>query len=319
MSTLCDFALDVLGTENAIEKADKTRAYIKIWRKRDIPIGIPAAVPDRPARPGKPELKHPNEMPKRGKAGSLKSKIALLHALAHIELNAIDLSWDIMVRFSHFHTNNNNDLPSPTPLTLLNRSEAALPSPIGRGLGEGADPLQQTSNGKKDTFTLPRTFFDEWAKVADDEAKHFRMLESRLNDLGASYGDLPAHDGLWDSAIRTADNFAARLAVVPMVLEARGLDVTPGMIETMKKQGDDETADMLQIIHDDEVTHVRAGTVWFEAWCKYHNLDVETHWQRLVQDYFTGVLKRPFNHPSRENAGLLRHWYEPLADAIENT
>jgi uncharacterized ferritin-like protein (DUF455 family) len=140
------------------------------------------------------------------------------------------------------------------------------------------------------------------------------MLEERLNDLGATYGDLPAHDGLWESSIKTAHDFAARLAIVPMVLEARGLDVTPGMIDMMEKQGDKKTASMLKIIHDDEITHVRAGTVWFEAWCNHKKLDIESHWQSLVRKYFNGTLKPPFNHPSRGKAGMIRDWYEPLAD-----
>jgi uncharacterized ferritin-like protein (DUF455 family) len=99
-----------------------------------------------------------------------------------------------------------------------------------------------------------------------------------------------------------------------MVLEARGLDVTPHMIDLMKSQGDDKTADLLQIIHDDEITHVRAGTVWFEKWCAYHKKEIEEHFQALVRQYFNSTLKKPFNHPSRENAGMIRDWYEPLAE-----
>ena len=206
-------------------------------------------------------------MPKRRKAGTKQSKIALLHAIAHIELNAIDLAWDVLAR--------KFDLGS---------------------------------------FALPKAFYDDWIKVADDEAKHHLMLEERLNDLGASYGDLPAHDGLWESSMKTAHDFAARLAIVPMVLEARGLDVTPNMISAMEAQGDEKTAEMLQIIHDDEVTHVEAGTTWFKAWCEYHEKDQQETWQNLVRTYFEGQLKSPFNHPSREEAGMIRDWYEPLSD-----
>jgi len=157
-------------------------------------------------------------------------------------------------------------------------------------------------------------FYTDWLKVADDEAKHFLMLSDRLVDLNSSYGDLPAHDGLWDSAERTADHFAARLAVVPMVLEARGLDVTPGMIDLMMEQGDTQTADMLKIIHDDEVTHVRAGTVWFKQYCDYYGHDQESYFQELVREYFKADLKKPFNHPSRLEAGMIKDWYEPLAE-----
>lgn len=269
---LYDTALDVLQTASAVEKAEKTRRYIAAWREGQITQPHRGTLPDRPARPDTPELRPPNEMPKRAKAGSRKSKIALLHALAHIELNAIDLAWDVMAR--------------------------------DFDLGD---------------FDLPKPFYDDWCKVADDEAKHFLMLEERLNELDTAYGDLPAHDGLWESSEKTAHDFAARLAIVPMVLEARGLDVTPRMIESMQKQEDFKTAEYLQIIHDDEITHVRAGTVWFEAWCAHHNLDIEQHWQDLVRHYFNGRLKPPFNHPSRAQAGMIRDWYEPLADEMATT
>lgn len=271
---LCNAALDVLNCANAQDKAHKSRRHAKNWRDKMInTIGLAPDIKARPARPEKPELLHATQMPRRRKAGSLKSKIALLHAIAHIELNAIDLAWDIIARFAYY-----------------------------------------SDEQQADGFSLPYAFFDDWVKVADDEAKHFLMLEERMNTLGTTYGDLPAHDGLWKASEKTAADFPARLAIVPMVLEARGLDVTPGMIEIMKKQEDLETADMLQIIHDDEITHVRAGTTWFESWCVYHDLDAEEHWKNLVKTYFDGTLKPPFNHPSREEAGMIRDWYEPLAD-----
>lgn len=277
VKTLCDAALDVLGCDNARIKAEKSRAHAQAWRDGKITqIGnVATTLRDRPARPDKPELKHASQMPKRRKAGSAASKVALLHAIAHIELNAIDLAWDIMARFSHYSDEH------------VKSAEA---------------------------FCVPITFFNDWVKVADDEAKLFLMLEDRLNDFDATYGDLPAHDGLWEASERTAEDFAARLAIVPMVLEARGLDVTPNMIAAMKRQNDLKTADMLKIIHDDEITHVRAGTVWFEHWCNHHDQDIEQYWQHLVQTYFNGRLKSPFNHPSREEAGMIRDWYEPLAD-----
>lgn len=278
MTTIVSAAIDVLTTVSPWEKAEKTRAYAADWRAGAFDgVGAPETLPDKPSRPAKPELRHASEMPRRGKAGSLRSKIALVHALSHIELNAIDLSWDIMGRF--------------------------------------ADMADE--NAEESAFALPVEFFDDWVKVADDEAKHFLMLAGRLEDWGSAYGDLPAHEGLWLSAQATAHDFAARLAIVPMVLEARGLDVTPNMITAMKENEDFETADMLQIIHDDEITHVAAGTVWFEAWCAYHGKDVETVWQDLVRTYFIGHLKRPFNHPSREQAGMIRDWYELLADEGE--
>lgn len=270
-ANLSDAALQILTTASPVQKAEKTREFIALWRDGSISEIGSANLPDRPSRPENPPLRPPNEMPKRAKAGSRRAKIALLHALAHIELNAIDLAWDVMAR--------------------------------GFDLGD---------------FTLPRAFYDDWAKVADDEAKHFLMLRERLLDFEADYGDLPAHDGLWEASLATAEDFPARLAIVPMVLEARGLDVTPGMIVAMEKQDDTKTAEILQIIHDDEITHVRAGTVWFEAWCAHHGHDVESTWQNLVKTYFRGRLKPPFNHPSRYEAGMLRDWYEPLAEEMKN-
>ncbi|MEM8833804.1 MAG: ferritin-like domain-containing protein [Pseudomonadota bacterium] len=275
MNSLCACALDILSTANPWEKAEKTREYGTLWRDGSLSdLGSVDTMPERPARPDKPELLMPRDMPKRKKGNSDRNKVTLLHALSHIELNAIDLSWDIIARFSHYY-------------------EA------------------------KDGFSLPIEFYNDWLKVADDEAKHFLMLSDRLSDFDAQYGDLPAHDGLWESAEKTAHDFAARLAIVPMVLEARGLDVTPDMITLMQSQGDDKTALMLQIIHDDEVTHVRAGTVWFEKWCEFYDLDIEKHFQELVREYFNAALKKPFNHPSREDAGMIRDWYEPLAEIKE--
>lgn len=269
VTTLSQAALHVLTTADPHEKAALTHDYVTLWREGTIAEIGAENIPDRPARPEKPELRPPNEMPKRRKAGSSAGKVALLHALAHIELNAIDLAWDIMARFAMLEI--------------------------------GGKPL-------------PRDFFDDWCAVADDEAKHFLMLSERLHELGAAYGDLPAHDGLWESSERTAHDFAARLAVVPMVLEARGLDVTPAMIVTMEEQDDMVTADILQTIHDEEITHVRAGTRWFTYYCRHHDLDAEKTWKALVSDYFNGVLKRPFNDDSREKAGMIRDWYEALAE-----
>lgn len=274
ITTLCDAALDILKTVDPHEKANKTRAYAIQWREGEIiSLGRASGIPSKPARPEKPELFRPWDMPKHKKANSERGKISLLHALSHIELNAIDLAWDIVARFSDYAVS--------------------------------------------DTFSLPIEFYEDWLKVADDEAKHFLMLSDRLNDLGATYGDLPAHDGLWESAEKTEHDFAARLAVVPMVLEARGLDVTPNMIAMMDEHGDNKTADMLRVIHDDEITHVRAGTVWFKKYCEYYGHDQEEYFQKLVTEYFSATLKKPFNHPSREKAGMIRDWYEPLGEEIK--
>lgn len=203
-------------------------------------------------------------MPKRRGAGTRESRIALLHALAHIELNAIDLAWDIVARFA-----------SPD---------------------------------------LPREFFDDWVGVADDEARHFLLLSERLASLGAAYGDLPAHDGLWRAAFETRHDLLARLAIVPLVLEARGLDVTPAMIARFERLndaafGDAESAAALKVIYRDEIRHVAAGRCWFEWECARRGVEPVATWQTLVAKHFVGALKPPFNDDARAAAGFRAAYY----------
>src|SRR6185437_15351723 len=165
----------------------------------------------------------------RRSGGSRAGRIALLHALAHIELNAIDLALDMLARFG--------------------RAE------------------------------LPRQFCDEWLAVAAEEAEHHALLAARLAALGAAYGDLPAHDGLWQAAAATAHDPLARLAIVPLVLEARGLDVTPEMIERLDRVGDAESAAILRRIYADEIGHVATGRRWFGWLCAKRSLPPVATWQ----------------------------------------
>lgn len=250
---LSEQLVTALAARDPAQKARLTQQAVARWhRNGDHDFGD-ALPPDRPGRPTRPELRRPGDMPKRRAAGSLASRIALLHALAHIELNAIDLACDIIVRF-----------------------------------------------GK----TLPPAFTDDWLQVADEEAKHFRLLSDRLGDLGAAYGDLAAHDGLWQAAIETRHDLLARLAVVPLVLEARGLDVTPQMIGRLERAGDPESAAVLQVIYEDEIGHVAIGKRWFDRLCARQGQDPVVAWRTLVDRHFNGVLKPPFNHKARAAAGF---------------
>jgi len=260
--SLGEAAVAVLETADASAKAACSRTAAAAWQAGDLALAAPARLPARPARPDKPELRAPSQMPRRGKAGSLSNRLALLHSLAHIELNAIDLAWDLIARF-------------------------------------GAE--------------MASAFSDDWVSVAEDESRHFAMLEARLTALGSGYGALPAHDGLWESAERTAHDLAARLAVVPLVLEARGLDVTPGMIERLENAGDPKSAALLSTIQREEEAHVAAGRRWFDAVCESRGEAPEPAFHRLVHRYFRGSLKPPFNHPARQRAGLAPGFYEPLA------
>jgi len=156
---------------------------------------------------------------------------------------------------------------------------------------------------------FPREFTDDWMRVGAEEAMHFALLDRSLRDQGSHYGALPAHDGLLDSAKNTAYAASARLALVPMVLEARGLGVALEPVERFKRQGDDLTAKVLHRIYNDEIVHVSFGTKWFEYDCKRHYRAPHAHWKNLVKTHFTGGLKPPFNDSARQTAGLTREYY----------
>jgi uncharacterized ferritin-like protein (DUF455 family) len=260
--SLTEGAAAVLAAVEPMRKVMLSRAVAAAWRRGDMLVGIPAA-PARPGRPDRPELKPPRDMKKRCNFGSSNGRVALLHALAHIELNAIDLAWDMIARF-------------------------AAPD-------------------------LPREFFDDWLGVAAEETEHFALLAERLTEFGCAYGALPAHDGLWEAAAATSHDLIARLAVVPLVLEARGLDVTPDMIGRLQRVGDDNSAAILTRIYRDEIGHVAVGMRWFARVCAAQGLDPETAFHVRVRRYFSGLLKAPFNREARDMAGFPAGFYEPLA------
>ena len=260
-TTLRSAACAVLNAADPAEKLRLTHQAAAAWFAGDIARLGDETPPDRPARPDRPILGPPRDVAKRGRGGSQANRAALLHALAHIELNAIDLHRDAVAR------------------------------DWGRA--------------------LPKAFYDDWVRVADDEARHFRMLADLLRELGAAYGDLPAHDGLWQSAQTTAHDLAARLAVAPMLLEARGLDVTPATIDRLRAMGEGATADALQIVYEDEITHVAAGCRWFRHLAEEEGRDAAQWWRELVGRYFKGQLKPPFNDAARAQAGLTPDFYNP--------
>lgn len=262
MPSLDEAARAVLLTAEPHAKRRAARAFARAWRRGEIDHRCTAAMPDQPAWPERPQLLAPNQMPKRGKGGSERGRIALLHALAHIEFVAIDLAVDLVGRFG-------------------------------------------------DQF--PRAFVDDWVAVAADEAMHFALLDRRLGQLGSHYGALPAHAGLWEAAQVTADDALARLAIVPMVLEARGLDVTPATVDRFRAAGDEVSARILSRIYNDEIQHVRAGTDWFGWLCDERGFNAVETWQSLVKSRFRGILKPPFNDSARHDAGLTQEYYAVIA------
>jgi len=160
---------------------------------------------------------------------------------------------------------------------------------------------------------MGRNFIDDFLSVAADEAMHFALIERHLRAMGSGYGQLPAHDGLWQAAHATRHDVAARLAVVPMVLEARGLDVTPATLDRVSAMGDTGGARILQRILDDEIRHVAVGTRHFVAHCQTRGESPESRWKSLVAQHFRGALKPPFNDSARLAAGLSRDFYAGVA------
>lgn len=213
------------------------------------PPPLPIAMPGRPARP---RLVHPRELPRRG-FGSDAGRAAFVHAVAHIEFNAIDLAWDAVYRF--------------------------------RGMPDG--------------------FYADWVGVAADEARHFAMLQARLADFGHAYGDFDAHNGLWEMTEKTAQDVLERMALVPRVLEARGLDVTPGMIGKLRTLGDVATVAILEVILHEEVAHVAAGSRWFHWCCAQRGItDPQARFKQLLAIHARDVLHGPFNLEARRAAGF---------------
>jgi uncharacterized ferritin-like protein (DUF455 family) len=209
---------------------------------------VPIAAPGRPPRP---HLVSPRQLPQRG-LGTPQGRAALIHAVAHIEFNAINLAWDAVYRF--------------------------------RG--------------------MPADYYRDWVGVAADEARHFSLLQARLADLGYAYGDFDAHDGLWEMAVKTSESCLQRMALVPRVLEARGLDVTPGIIARLRGAGDASTVAILELILREEVAHVAAGSRWFAWCCAQAGLDADSTFADLIAQHVRGTLKGPFNLAARLAAGF---------------
>jgi uncharacterized ferritin-like protein (DUF455 family) len=215
------------------------------------PADPPRLVPvEQPGRPSRPVLVAPRQLRAR-KLTTAAGRVAAVHAVAHIEANAVNLALDAVHRFGG----------------------------------------------------LPAAYYGEWLRVADEEARHFLLLRSRLRDLGADYGDLPAHDGLWAMAVRTADDPLRRMALVPRVLEARGLDVSPAMIERFEAVGDGATAAALRLILREEVFHVEVGSRWFRWLCAARGLEPEETFRSLLQAEGVRVVP-PLNEAARLAAGF---------------
>lgn len=235
----------------------KGRVVCEVWE--DWQQGLTPAEPGEdilapvvePGRPPRPELVEPTRVPRRG-LGSARGRAALIHALCHIEFNAINLALDCVHRFR----------------------------------------------------SLPGDFHGGWLQVAAEEVLHFRLLRGHLQGLGHDYGDFPAHGGLWQMAVRTAHDPLVRMAMVPRTMEARGLDVTPGIMEKLREAGDLAAVGILEVVLRDEVGHVALGDRWYRHLCAQRGLDAENRFRQLLGQYRAPRLARPFNHAARAQAGF---------------
>ncbi|WP_322104793.1 ferritin-like domain-containing protein [Paraburkholderia sp. J41] len=250
------------GALQSASKPASKPASLQDWQPQRT-FATPEGLPGRPARP---PLVEPRELKRRAMSTS-QGRVVLLHALAHIEFNAINLALDAVWRFPG----------------------------------------------------MPDAFYADWLKVAAEEAYHFSLLCARLADYGHAYGDFPAHNGLWEMCERTADDVLARMALVPRVLEARGLDASPPIRARLKQAGDDESAAILDIILRDEVGHVRIGNHWFRHLCDERGLDPHATWLALAERYHAPRLRGPFNFEARRSAGFDEAELDALAaqDAAE--
>lgn len=254
MRSLFEAARDCLDAATPEDKVARTFAAADAFSRGDLTISGDAPPPEpihMPGRPPTPRLVSLRDLPRRG-FGTAEGRAGFVHAIAHIEFNAIDLAWDAVYRF--------------------------------RG--------------------LPLAYYRDWVGVASDEARHFAMLRQRLRELGHDYGDFDAHNGLWEMAEKTAHDGLARMALVPRVLEARGLDVTPGMIVRLRALGDDATADILEVILREEVAHVAAGSHWFRWFCVREGVEPHGRFRELLDEYARGSLRGPFNREARTAAGF---------------
>lgn len=244
-------ASSCLAIRGAQEKCAAVQELAAVAGTLEFDTDSPLPAPGLPGCPELPRLVDPARVPRR-RLGSASGRIAFVHAIAHIEFNAINLALDAVCRF--------------------------------RG--------------------MPRAYYADWLSVAADEVRHFQLLARRLRELGSEYGALAAHSGLWDMAECTADSCLARMALVPRVLEARGLDVTPGMIARLRLIGDEATVAVLEIILAEEIRHVAVGSHWFNYLCALEGREPTKTFLHLLETRYTGMVRGPFNLGARLEAGF---------------
>lgn len=259
-----DACIEALLEPDVARKCHLADSLYQTWQSGEMTVNGNASVLhiSDPGRPASPELVPPLKAPRR-KMTTLVGRAAMIHALAHIEFNAINLALDAACRFR----------------------------------------------------SMPEAFYGDWLKVAAEEALHFNLLRDHLRSMGYDYGDFPAHNGLWEMAVKTAHDPLVRMALVPRVLEARGLDATPAIVEKLKSVNDAKAVEILGIIERDEIGHVAIGSRWYLYLCEQRGLDPLATFKALLKEYDAPPLKPPFNYAGRKAGGFSQEelgWLESL-------
>lgn len=251
MNDLFEELYRIILISNASEKCEATQRLSTSFENYHLNHDTQAIKIPTPGFPENLELVAPRQLKRRGMQ-SQDGRSVLMHAVAHIEFNAINLALDAAYRFRH----------------------------------------------------QPTKFYRDWITIAADEARHFSLIRGYLNNNGCDYADMPAHNGLWDMALSTQDDVVARMALVPRVLEARGLDVTPGMIKRLNGVGDQAAVNILEVIYQDEIGHVKTGSEWFFYQCRLRDLEPRSTFKAMIDKHLHGELKGPFNLAARLQAGF---------------
>jgi uncharacterized ferritin-like protein (DUF455 family) len=260
--SLFDIAHACLVEDDLEQKLQLTGEASAAWKKGELSLS-PAANSiqlEKAGHPSKPQLVEPRQLKQRD-LSSDEGRAVMIHAIAHIEFNAINLAWDAVHRFQQ----------------------------------------------------MPEEYYSDWIQVALDEVNHFRLLQKRLHSCGYEYGDFPGHNGLWKLAQRTAHDPLVRMALIPRMMEAHGLDVTPGIIRRFEGVGDHETVAALKVIMQEEVSHVQAGNRWFHHLCQQRGLEPEATYFELLGQYNTSERRAPLNIEARLAAGFTQSEIDRLS------
>lgn len=263
MIELRESALTILASHDPQSKVEQLHRLFDEYHHQGIGLDISRTFLfdhlNLPGRPHKPELVPPLQVPKR-RMDTAEGRASLLHSLAHIEFNAMNLALDAIWRFPG----------------------------------------------------MPLEYYEDWLKVAKEEAYHFSLVNEHMQSFGFTYGDFPAHHSLWEMVERTTDAVIARMALVPRTMEARGLDAVPGIRDRFKQAKDSRAVEILEIILRDEIGHVLIGNRWFNFLCVQDGLSPIAAYRDLARKYRAPTLRGPFNLVARQQAGFTQEELELL-------